>query len=142
MPTATSRGLPARYSIPLFTIAAVIFLSVLFYFLRIAFAENGTALGPGPSRPSSAAQEPQNVGVGGGPPPAVREQLSELHARIASHPRDDVALVQLADLYLAAQKYAQAMPLYRRALAVNPTNVAAQAGLEEAKAATRQEHTP
>ncbi len=43
-------------------------------------------------------------------------QLQELRDRIARNPKDDVALTQLGDMYLAVGKYAQAIPYYRRAL--------------------------
>lgn len=74
------------------------------------------------------------MNVEGGPPATVRIQLQELQARIARHPKDDVALTQLGDLYLAVEKYAQAIPYYKRALSANPHNVAAQEGLSEARA--------
>jgi cytochrome c-type biogenesis protein CcmH/NrfG len=41
-------------------------------------------------------------------------------------------------MYLAANRYTDAIPLYRQALKVNPRNVAAQAGLAEAQEALRQ----
>ena len=66
------------------------------------------------------------------------EQLSTLRARIAAHPNDDVAITQLADEYLAAGKFAQAIPFYQRALAINPKNVAAQTGLAEARESARE----
>lgn len=112
------------------------------YFLRIGMSSNGSELGQGSpgsvSGPKTDAQ-PQNVSVGGGPPAAVVAQLSQLRAQIAAHPKDDVALVQLGDLYLAVQKYQQAIPLYTRALAANPKNVAARAGLDEARSGVAQE---
>jgi len=75
---------------------------------------------------------------GGGPPAAVMEQLSTLRARIKAHPRDDVALTELGDMYLTVGKYDQAIPLYQRALAANPKNVAAQTGLSEARESQRE----
>ena len=60
-------------------------------------------------------------------------ELKTLRERIAAHPNDDVALTQLGDMYLAANRFAEAIPLYRRALRANPHNVAAQAGLSEAR---------
>lgn len=96
----------------------------------------GAVLGDGTLRQAQGDTksngQPQSVQVGGGPPPAVAAQLQQLRAQIAARPKDDVALVQLADLYLAVQKYAQAIPLYNRALVANPKNVAAKAGLDEA----------
>lgn len=120
---------------------AVLFLGILWYLLRISLGSTGGALGP-PALSSQKPQAPQNVGVGGGPPPAVRAQLDELRARIAAHPGDDVALVQLGDLYLAVGKYDQAIPYYRRALRANPKNVAAQTGLEQAHSGIAAEKTP
>jgi cytochrome c-type biogenesis protein CcmH/NrfG len=38
----------------------------------------------------------------------------------------------LGDMYLAANKFSDAIPFYRRALKANPRNVAAQAGLSQA----------
>lgn len=106
------------------------------YFLRIGLGVGGAVLGDGTLRQAQGDTksngQPQSVQVGGGPPPAVAAQLQQLRAQIAARPKDDVALVQLADLYLAVQKYAQAIPLYNRALVANPKNVAAKAGLDEA----------
>ncbi|MDP9017955.1 MAG: hypothetical protein M3N19_06525 [Candidatus Eremiobacteraeota bacterium] len=133
MSTPLGRGLPPRIYLPLFLVLAVAFLAAMGYFLRIGFGVTGSTLGPGANEAKPATvQQPQNVQVGGGPPPAVQAQLGQLRAQIAAHPHDDVALVQLGDLYLAVQKYAQAVPLYKQALAANPNNVAAKAGLEEA----------
>lgn len=112
------------------------------YFLRIGMGVNGSELGQGPSGAPAGrttGDQPQNVSVGGGPPAAVVAQISQLRAQIAAHPKDDVALVQLGDLYLAVQKYQQAIPLYKQALAANPKNVAARAGLDEARAGIAQE---
>lgn len=75
---------------------------------------------------------------GGGPPAAVRTQLADLRARIAKNPKDDVALTQLADMYLAVGKYDDAIPYYKRALAANPNNVAAKEGLSEAESESKQ----
>jgi cytochrome c-type biogenesis protein CcmH/NrfG len=41
-------------------------------------------------------------------------------------------------MYLAANKFAEAIPIYRRALRANPHNVAAQTGLAQAQDALRQ----
>lgn len=139
--TTPARGLPPRAYLPIVIVIAGLFLWLMAHFLQIGFGSSGSALGQstaGASR-DTGVQQPQNVGVGGGPPPAVRAQLDQLRARIAADPKDDVALVQLGDLYLAVQKYAQAIPLYKRALSVNPKNVAAKAGLEEASTGLSQE---
>jgi cytochrome c-type biogenesis protein CcmH/NrfG len=76
--------------------------------------------------------------VEGGPPAPVVAELRNLRARIAAHPNDDVALAQLGDMYLASDHFAQAIPLYERALRANPRNVAAQEGLAQARQALRQ----
>jgi len=136
--TSPARGLPPRIYIPIAALIAIIFLTVMTYFLRIGFGVSGAVLGDGAAptlrqtQRDTSAQPNHNVQVGGGPPPAVAAQLQQLRAQIAAHPNDDVALVQLGDLYLAVQKYAQAIPLYKRALVVNPKNVAGKAGLDEA----------
>ncbi|MFN2529012.1 MAG: tetratricopeptide repeat protein [Candidatus Baltobacteraceae bacterium] len=136
MSISPARGLPPRIYVPIAALIAIIFLSVMAYFLRIGFGVSGAVLGEAtgsqPPGRAGSAQPNHNVQVGGGPPPAVAAQLQQLRAQIAARPNDDVALVQLADLYLAVQKYAQAIPLYNRALVVNPKNVAAKAGLDEA----------
>jgi cytochrome c-type biogenesis protein CcmH/NrfG len=41
-------------------------------------------------------------------------------------------------MYLAANRFDQAIPLYQRALRANPRNVAAQTGLAQARAALRE----
>ena len=87
---------------------------------------SGHAAAPPPQPPAVSVQ-------GGGPPPAVQMQLKELRERIARSPKDDVALTQLGDMYLAVGKFGQAVPLYKRALAANPKNVAAKEGLSEAQ---------
>lgn len=114
------------------------------YFLRIGFGVSGAVLGDGagPAPVTGANRQPQNVQVGGGPPPAVAAQLQQLRAQIAARPNDDVALVQLGDLYLAVGKYPQAIPLYKKALLANPKNVAAKAGLDEATAGLAAEKQP
>jgi hypothetical protein len=105
--------------------------------VRQGFATGGSVFGTGTgasSRASVPTAGPAAVNVqGGGPPAGVRLQLKELRDRIAAHPKDDVALTQLADMYLAAGKFDQAIPYYRRALAANPNNVAAKEGLSEAQ---------
>ncbi len=67
-------------------------------------------------------------------------QFQALRRRVARHPNDDVALTQLGDMELAANRFGEAIPYYRRALAANPRNVAAQTGLAEAQEALREEH--
>ncbi len=114
---------------------AAIFLAIMAWLIRIGFSTGGSVFGAAvPAVPTPAPA----VGVeGGGPPPAVRAALGELRARIAAHPKDDVALTQLGDMYLAAGKYASSIPYYRRALRANPGNAAAREGLNQAQAALR-----
>ncbi|MBV8116686.1 MAG: tetratricopeptide repeat protein [Candidatus Eremiobacteraeota bacterium] len=134
-----SRGLPPRLAVPLFAIVATVFLASMAYLLVTGFGAAGSVFGKAvkPGEPTAAQIQAQRQGsqadVEGGPPPAVVEQLRTLRERINAHPNDDVAITQLADMYLAANRFADAMPLYRRALRVNPHNVAAAAGLAEAR---------
>lgn len=124
------RGLPGRIAIPLFLIIGGAFVALLAYFVWIGYGNNGSVFGSG--GPAAAKAGPANTNVQGGPPPAVMAQVQSLRARIAAHPNDDVAATQLADMYLAVGKYAQAIPLYRQALKANPKNVAASTGLAQA----------
>jgi hypothetical protein len=134
----SARGLPPRIYVPIVAVLAIAFLGVMVYLVGIGFGVTGSVFGK--SAPGNGTQAPSsgtNV-QGGGPPAAVMEQVQTLKARVAAHPKDDVALTQLADLYLAANKFEQAIPLYKRALAANPRNVAAQAGLAQAQEDLRQ----
>jgi hypothetical protein len=131
------RGLPPRIYIPIVAIFAVLFLGVMGYLIAVGFGVTGSVFGKRGNAASVSAGSATSV-QGGGPPAAVMEQLSALRARIAAHPNDDVAITQLADEYLASGHYAQAIPLYERALKVNPKNVAAQTGLAEAKESLRE----
>lgn len=110
------------------------------YFLTVGLGTYSSVLGSG-DKGAAAKQAPQNTNVQGGPPPAVMAQVQSLRARIAAHPSDDVSLTQLGDMYLAVGKYADAIPLYKRALAVNPKNVAASAGLDEATAGLKAQNS-
>jgi hypothetical protein len=107
------------------------------------FATGGSVFGTGTGASNHASEVVPTAGPpemnvqGGGPPATVRAQLQDLQKRIARNPKDDVALTQLGDMYLAVSKYGQAIPLYKRALAVNPNNVAAQEGLSEAQNALK-----
>jgi len=111
------------------------------YFLVQGFGVTGTVFGKA-ANPNAASAMQRSQGsqqsVEGGPPPAVAEQLRGLRRRIAAHPDDDVAITQLGDMYLAAGRYSEAIPLYLRALRVNSRNVAAAAGLSEARDALAQ----
>jgi cytochrome c-type biogenesis protein CcmH/NrfG len=137
-----SRGLPPRISIPIMAVLAAVFLAAMGYLMRNAFSTGGSVFGSGTgasSHASVATAAPPAVNVeGGGPPAAVRTQLADLRARIARNPKDDVALTQLADMYLAVGKYTDAIPYYKRALAVNPNNAAAKEGLSEAQSESKQ----
>jgi cytochrome c-type biogenesis protein CcmH/NrfG len=135
----SERGLPPRIYLPVVALIAAVFLTVMGYLIAVGFGVTGSVLGKGGAPATSQAEQPSNNNVqGGGPPPEVMEQVQSLRARISAHPKDDVAITQLGDMYLAAGKYAQAIPIYRRALAVNPQNVAAQTGLEQADEALHQ----
>ncbi len=121
---------------PIVVVIAAIFLSLIGYFLAKGFGAGGSVFGNGKT---TVATQSGATNVEGGPPPAVLAQLRILRERIAAHPNDDVALTQLGDLYLAANKFAEATPYYRRALRANPNNVAAKTGLEQAQAGLAQE---
>lgn len=142
MPKPINRGLPARSYLPIVVLFAVVFLGLLGYLVRLGFGTSGSLFGngtgtPGPSATAAPAQS-QAVNVeGGGPPPAVRMQLAQLRRRIAQHPKDDVALTELGDMYSTVGKLQEAIPLYKRALAANRSNVAAREGLDQALSALK-----
>lgn len=71
---------------------------------------------------SDATALPGNPVGGGGPPAAVRAMLADLNARVERNPRDIAALVALGNLYFDARKFDRAIPYYKRALALDPTN--------------------
>jgi cytochrome c-type biogenesis protein CcmH/NrfG len=138
-----SRGLPPRIYLPIFALIAIAFLATMAYLLAVGFGVTGSLFGKAAgSGDAAAGQTQQRQGsqesVEGGPPAAVVEELRNLRERIATHPNDDVAITQLGDMYLAANRFADAIPLYRRALRINPRNVAAAAGLSEARDALAQ----
>lgn len=104
------------------------------YFVTIGFDVRGAVFGTsGPATDTQSAQQR----VEGGPPPAIVLEWQTLQRRVEVHPRDDVALTQLGDLELTADRYVDAASYYRRALAVNPHNAAAAEGLSQAEAALR-----
>jgi cytochrome c-type biogenesis protein CcmH/NrfG len=140
VPENGSSGLPPRIYVPIVAIVAAIFLSVMAYLVSVGFGVAGSVFGKAAQQAASTKLAPQGSqnAVEGGPPAPVIAQLQTLRARIAAHPNDDVALTQLADMYLAANKFADAIPLYRRALRANPRNVAAQTGLAQAQDALRE----
>lgn len=139
MPQTNETGLPPRIYVPIFGVIALAFLAVMAYLVSVGFGVTGSVFGKAaqPGTATTPARQGSQNAVEGGPPAPVVAQLQTLRARIAAHPNDDVALTQLADMYLAANKFAQAIPLYRRALRANPRNVAAQTGLAQAQAALR-----
>ena len=104
------------------------------YLVALGFGAVGSVFG---SAGAGQAQTSQQR-VEGGPPPAVMLQYEALERRVAQHPNDDVALTQLGDLELAANRFREAIPYYERALAVNPRNVAAQTGLAQAREGLRE----
>jgi cytochrome c-type biogenesis protein CcmH/NrfG len=136
VPTEPSRGLPPRIYLPIVAVIALAFLGVMTYLVGIGFDVSGSVFGKA-GKPAQVAAPNTNV-EGGGPPAAVMLQLKTLRDRIAAHPDDDVAMTQLGDMELAVGRYASAIPLYTRALAVNPHNVAAQTGLEQARDGLRE----
>ncbi|HEV7180388.1 MAG TPA: tetratricopeptide repeat protein [Candidatus Baltobacteraceae bacterium] len=125
---------------PIVAVFGAIFLAIMIYLVGRGFDVTGSVFGKS-GAPNLAAQQSNgsidNV-QGGGPPAAVMVQLKTLRDRIAAHPHDDVALTQLGDMYLAVNKFSDAIPLYQRALKANPHNVAAQTGLEQAKSGLAQ----
>jgi cytochrome c-type biogenesis protein CcmH/NrfG len=130
-----SGGLPPRIYLPIVGLIAAAFLALMAYLVADGFGVTGSVFGKAASSQASAPPERQGSqnAVEGGPPAPVVAALQTLRARIASHPNDDVALTQLADMYLAANKFADAIPFYERALGANPRNVAAQTGLAQAR---------
>ena len=124
-------------------VVAAVFLAGMGYLVHDGFGTGGSVFGEATGASSHAGAPtpaPASVSVeGGGPPAAVRTQLADLRARIQRNPKDDVALTQLADMYLAVGKYDSAIPYYKRALAVNPGNVAAKEGLSEAESESKQQ---
>jgi cytochrome c-type biogenesis protein CcmH/NrfG len=132
-------GLPPRIYAPILAIIVIVFLGAMAYLVSAGFGVTGSVFGKSATAAAGAPplQGSQNA-VEGGPPPPVIAQLQTLRARIAAHPNDDVALTQLADMYLAANKFTDAIPLYQRALRANPRNVAAQTGLAEAREALHE----
>jgi cytochrome c-type biogenesis protein CcmH/NrfG len=135
-----ARGLPPKIYVPIVTLIAGIFLCTMAYLITIGFGVTGSVFGK--TANPAAAVTPERQGsqnrVEGGPPAPVVAQLQTLRARIATHPNDDVALTQLGDMYLSANHFQEAIPLYQRALRANPHNVAAQTGLAQARDALRQ----
>ncbi len=105
------------------------------YLVAVGFGVTGSVFGKAAPSQSSVARPGSQNAVEGGPPAPVAAALQTLRRRTAAHPNDDVALTQLGDMYLAANRFEQAIPLYERALRANPRNVAAQTGLAQAREA-------
>lgn len=142
MPDAPQRGLPPRIYVPIAVFIGAVFLAAMAWLVHQGFTTGGSVFGTGTGASGHAAVQtaaPPAVSVqGGGPPAGVMMQLQDLRNRIARNPKDDVALTQLGDMYLAVGKYEQAIPFYKRALAANPSNVAAKEGLSEAQSESKQ----
>ncbi len=111
------------------------------YLIAIGFGVKGSVFGAtaqGGSNLRVTRADSADAVQGGGPPASVIVALRTLRERIAAHPSDDVAITQLGDMYLTVGKFRDAIPLYERALRVNPRNVAAQSGLEAARSGLTQ----
>lgn len=135
--------------LPLVFLAAAGLIAITAYFLRISFGVAGSALGGGTTvsqrpiapvasrapdevampqgggAPDNAGSLPgQSVGGGtavqGGPPAQVVRLLTEFRARLNRNPNDVDALVGLAGLYAEANMFPKAMPLYARAVVLDP----------------------
>jgi cytochrome c-type biogenesis protein CcmH/NrfG len=129
----STSGLPLKIYLPIVVVLAAAFLALMAYLVADGFGVTGSVFGSTAKSGAPATSQGTQNAVEGGPPPAVMAQLSSLRARIAAHPNDDVALTQLGDMYLAANKFSDSIPFYRRALKANPNNVAAQTGLSQAQ---------
>jgi cytochrome c-type biogenesis protein CcmH/NrfG len=141
VPPNASSGLPPRIYLPIVALIAVVFLGIMAYLVADGFGVTGSVFGKAVKSTAGTAAQQQGSqnNVEGGPPAPVMAQLQSLRERIANHPNDDVALTQLGDMYLAANRFTQAIPLYKRALQANPHNVAAQTGLAQARDALRNQ---
>jgi Flp pilus assembly protein TadD len=133
--------------IPIVLVFAAAFLGIIGYFLHVAYGVSGSAIAPSmrlsaAATPSAATatlapgeeEVPQSGGAasgntstapleGTGPPPAVREQIDAYRTRLAQNPRDLAALVGLASMESTAGMDDRAVPLYQRALALDPSNL-------------------
>lgn len=134
MQTPQPRGLPPRIYLPVVLAFAVVLVGLVGYFVAQSLGVSGSLFGKAGSGTTVTAAQSGNTSVEGGPPPAVMEKLQALRQEIAAHPKDDVTLTELGDMYLTVGKYAGAIPYYRRALRANPQNVAAKTGLAQALA--------
>ena len=123
MPSDASGGLPPRIYLPIVVVIAAIFLCTMAYLVADGFGVTGSVFGKARNR----------AGRCGGAAAGFAERRRRRAARArrggscrrcasASRriPNDDVALTQLGDMYLAANHFEQAIPLYQRALRANP----------------------
>jgi tetratricopeptide (TPR) repeat protein len=129
------RGLPPRIYLPFVLVFSALFLGTMGYLVAVGFGVGGSVFGASVTTTNSQSAQQR---VEGGPPPAVMLEWQSLQRRVARHPRDDVALTQLGDLELTANRFDAAIGYYRRALAVDPKNPAAQEGLAEAQQGLRE----
>lgn len=129
MSAGPGRGLPPRIYLPILAAVMLAFLGVVGYFMKIGLGVTGAALGPAATQDGvrMVAGAPNGVGGGtppqegaAGPPPPVARLLLDLRERLQRNPRDRSALVALANMYFDAGKYAQSLPYYARALAIEP----------------------
>ena len=100
--------------------------------IRVTATAGATALAttaPGEVVVPQTGGAPNGVGggtppqtVAGGPPAPVQRLLTELRGRLQQNPHDLAAIVNLANLYFDAGKYAQSATYYKRALALDPGN--------------------
>ena len=134
--------MPPRISIPIVFVGTVLVLALVLNFLKTGLGVTGAALGPsamqsaapsavapmGVAVPQTGVGGPNGVGggtaapAGGGPPAPIQRLLTELKGRVVRNPQDRSALLGLAQLYADAGKFAQALPYYRRAVALDPRN--------------------
>lgn len=83
------------------------------------FAIPQTGTGPAAGNPDAL---PGNAVGGGAPPAPVQQALAALRGRLKANPNDLAALVALANMEFDANKFDRAIPYYRRALALDPSN--------------------
>ena len=77
--------MPARVYVPIVMVAAIIFLIVIGYFLRIGLGVTGAALGPQAQQGNAVPQTGGN-GVGGGTPVPSNAGAIQRPARAISRP--------------------------------------------------------
>lgn len=85
----------------------------------------GMSAGGPPAAASAAGAPPAGGGAPGQPTQMMEEvfrQVSALKEALEKNPRDESALVRLANFYQDAGKFDQAVTFYKRALEVRPSN--------------------